>query len=412
MTIYIDLLECVGHMMFITNVLDKKSDYKEYISIFVIFLNFLLMEGLQIYFPDYVDLMPYLFIFISMIWASKYVHNNWKESLLVSVYAESILIAVNYICACLLALVYQKEIVEIFLSNMWVQLAFFSKITFILISVYLKKYKLRSKKIENSIMILILINLFFYYGLFESMIYIFNNQVPFLMKYLALTLSMVSIMLFVYYLKNVKENREKTTLTMQIQAMENQMVQYKLIQDAINTEKKLKHDLKNILLLNKISSSINDQIEEIVNNLDRPSVNTPNYVLNMIINTKIQDGLSKEIQFDLLIGSDLKTMKTFDLVTVLGNLLDNAIENCGTKKLIRINTLENEIYEQIVISNSVDENVLKNNQQLKTKKADKTNHGLGLKSVKDTVNQYNGNLKINCTEKEFTVKVLVKKNNE
>lgn len=261
-------------------------------------------------------------------------------------------------------------------------------------------------------MILILINLFFYYGLFESMIYIFNNQVPFLMKYLALTLSMVSIMLFVYYLKNVKENREKTTLTMQIQAMENQMVQYKLIQDAINTEKKLKHDLKNILLLNKISSSINDQIEEIVNNLDRPSVNTPNYVLNMIINTKIQDGLSKEIQFDLLIGSDLKTMKTFDLVTVLGNLLDNAIENCGTKKLIRINTLENEIYEQIVISNSVDENVLKNNQQLKTKKADKTNHGLGLKSVKDTVNQYNGNLKINCTEKEFTVKVLVKKNNE
>ncbi|UZT06167.1 GHKL domain-containing protein [Clostridium sp. LQ25] len=79
-----------------------------------------------------------------------------------------------------------------------------------------------------------------------------------------------------------------------------------------------------------------------------------------------------------------------DLGTILGNLLDNAIEACyfvedGERKIdLNIYNRNNSIIISII-------NTKKHEESLeKTWKSDKLNHGIGLKSVKKLVDKYNG----------------------
>lgn len=61
----------------------------------------------------------------------------------------------------------------------------------------------------------------------------------------------------------------------------------------------------------------------------------------------------------------------------------------------------------ITISNSFDGTVLENKGMMVTRKQDKENHGLGLKSVKTTIVKYNGAMSTHYTKHQFTVKILM-----
>ena len=81
----------------------------------------------------------------------------------------------------------------------------------------------------------------------------------------------------------------------------------------------------------------------------------------------------------------IKQMKDNDLCTVIGNLIDNAIEaelRENEYREIEISSFWNGEECVFRIGNFVSKSVLDNNEELQTVKADKVSHGLGTQNYK------------------------------
>lgn len=92
---------------------------------------------------------------------------------------------------------------------------------------------------------------------------------------------------------------------------------------------------------------------------------------------------------------------------LLGNLLNNAIENCSGENKIYLLIEQKAIYYHIEIRNSIQSSVLENNPSLLTHKEDKEKHGIGLKSIKFIVKKYNGKISFHEKYNYFIVNVVI-----
>lgn len=121
-------------------------------------------------------------------------------------------------------------------------------------------------------------------------------------------------------------------------------------------------------------------------------IRSGNTIVDYLINSKLSD--RKDIQV-LISGSvgNFSDITDSDMVSILGNILDNAIE--VVDKIVETKRIElffskmkqNRI---IVCKNTVREGVLKKNKNLITTKNDLSTHGLGHHIVESTVKKYNG----------------------
>lgn len=143
-------------------------------------------------------------------------------------------------------------------------------------------------------------------------------------------------------------------------------------------------------------------------------VNTGNSVVNAVFNTKYAEATRKDIivRFSINDLSDIHIEYT-DLVTVLANLLNNAIEACekcdkGNRiievviKTISINEL------MISIKNTYDGVILKRKDHYNTTKNDSLHHGFGLENVKRVVMKLNGYMEVENDADYFKVMVVIK----
>lgn len=91
--------------------------------------------------------------------------------------------------------------------------------------------------------------------------------------------------------------------------------------------------------------------------------------------------------------------------SVLGNLLDNAIEACEKEENPFIEVKINEVgeYFMIVVSNKCTNPDI----SLNTSKKDKHLHGIGLNSVKHTVQSYHGDIDITTDNQKFDVRIMI-----
>ena len=95
-----------------------------------------------------------------------------------------------------------------------------------------------------------------------------------------------------------------------------------------------------------------------------------------------------------------------DMVTVVGNLLDNAIESCITQKSapkIWISLKQKMNLLELVVSNTRKSKKKKSGHSYSTTKQDKLLHGYGLKNVQDIVKKHNGEMEISEEGDLFTV---------
>lgn len=133
---------------------------------------------------------------------------------------------------------------------------------------------------------------------------------------------------------------------------------------------------------------------------------TGNDTVDTILNVKKKYAEDKKITF--MINAEVPqncNISSSDFATVLGNLIDNAIEACEyeTEPYIEIKIKPNEKFLVIVISNKY----TKNNVNLKTNKSDKFLHGIGLYSVKSIVKRYDGEFVINNFDNTFRVNIIL-----
>lgn len=133
-----------------------------------------------------------------------------------------------------------------------------------------------------------------------------------------------------------------------------------------------------------------------------------NHMLDVIINRYVTECKIKEVSFSFDVRlANFKYIDNYDLVTIFGNILDNALEAAmkSDKKKICLLTEHRNTYDVVILSNSCDDFPFKDSGILETTKGNKKTHGLGLKSVTKALKKYNGDLEwdYNDKDKVFTI---------
>ena len=139
-------------------------------------------------------------------------------------------------------------------------------------------------------------------------------------------------------------------------------------------------------------------------------VYTENTILNAVICEKMEQCSIKNIKIEVRVNAD-KDMDSIEYGVVLSNLLDNAIEAEAQEKeenryiCLNIGVEQNMIH--LVMSNYISESVLQNNVLLETSKKNKQLHGIGLRGVKEFVNNKEGEIEIFEENHMFVVHICV-----
>ena len=177
----------------------------------------------------------------------------------------------------------------------------------------------------------------------------------------------------------------------------------------------LRHDMKNHFIRIEGFAKENN-VSEILNYVEqgrRSLISEEGYVItgnksvDCILNYKLDEASQKNITFSVnaVIPDNLK-ISAFDLSTILGNILDNAIEAAAksSDKKIDVSINYNKNTLAIIIINTFDGKINKN---FETTKSNPLGHGLGLKSVKITAEKYNGLVEYDYNNMYFTTKILL-----
>ena len=131
----------------------------------------------------------------------------------------------------------------------------------------------------------------------------------------------------------------------------------------------------------------------------------------MVLNRKYQDAQEKGIVMALLIN-DLSglTISEEDLVILLVNLLDNAIEACeklAENRVIQFKMVMEEKELVLSVRNPVKEAVRIRDRRIATGKSDKSRHGIGLSNVDTVIRKYDGTSVLKCDNGWFYFAAMI-----
>ncbi len=217
--------------------------------------------------------------------------------------------------------------------------------------------------------------------------------------------------------RETQRDEELSELRAIKQAQETENKYFEILERQNNNLRVYAHDTKNHLqAIRNMTDDENiiEYLERLTADLNKYSrqASSGNHNLDVIINKYITECEIKGVSFDYDIRlSNLSGIQMFDLVSILGNLLDNALESAEKteKKSIRLQTDHRNTYDVIVITNSCDVKPLAHGDNLKSSKANKKQHGLGIKSIKSALVNYDGdyNWEYDEENKEFISTVMI-----
>ncbi|MCR5101073.1 MAG: GHKL domain-containing protein [Butyrivibrio sp.] len=201
-----------------------------------------------------------------------------------------------------------------------------------------------------------------------------------------------------------------------------QYSQYRTSQENIDLINRKYHDLKHQLQIIKEENNQekkNEYIDEIEEGIRKYEAEnkTGNDVLDTILTSKSNVCLKHDIQLVSIVdGTLLKHIHVMDLCTIFGNALDNAIEYEiqlpeKEKRMIHVTVSEKQSMIAIVVENYCEEVVVKDNKIPLTSKKDKGYHGYGIKSIKYSIEKYDGFVNLTNNNNWFRVEMLLPKKN-
>ncbi len=200
--------------------------------------------------------------------------------------------------------------------------------------------------------------------------------------------------------------------------LQNQYVQYKQSRESIELINYKYHDLKHQIAFLR-SESDPAKREEFLNRMEEEirqyeaQNKTGNKVLDTVLTTKSLYCAKHGITFTCVAdGTLLDFMDAMDICSIFGNALDNAIE-CELKiadkekRLIHVTVSKQKNFLILRFENYYEEALQYQEGKLVTTKKDKEYHGYGLKSIRYTVNKYEGAVSIDTNGNWFELKILI-----
>lgn len=227
---------------------------------------------------------------------------------------------------------------------------------------------------------------------------------------MTITSNVLMFKMFLKVIDTLSDNYEKEMLLQEAEAKEQY---YQEVEQSNREVRKIKHDLKNMLLAicgkAKEQNEVSEEIYKIMKELDQSDkkIFTSNVVINTIMNHKISQAKQLEIKTDVNIKvSKAVSLNYKDAGILLGNILDNAMEACEKirkeKRWIKIDMFHQKNTLFIKVCNSKTKEPVNIN---KSSKRDVHNHGIGVSSIKSIVNKYDGYIEFADKGEKFEVDV-------
>lgn len=231
----------------------------------------------------------------------------------------------------------------------------------------------------------------------------------------SIILSVANVAIFYIIDKQNELIETKEKLLFAEKHINSQVIHYEELYKYQNELRSFRHDIKNILLslvgllkdsktekaINTIESSL-----DILDEQNRNIINTGIPVIDAILQSKLASakGNGVDIKISSKIASEIR-IDEIELGIIIGNALDNAVEAIkkdfpSENKEVVFNLVVT--YDRISISivNPVKEDIDTSN--LTTSKADKENHGFGIKRIMTLAQKYDGLVSFSCENKAFT----------
>jgi sensor histidine kinase regulating citrate/malate metabolism len=237
---------------------------------------------------------------------------------------------------------------------------------------------------------------------------------------ISITLLIINILVFSLYDNLLQSEQlwyENELLERQNDAYNNQI---QIWEENKKATQILRHDMKNHIIDMEISlkngeyDRVATYMKDLRQSLDIKDefVKSGNVAVDSIVNYKLKEiqSLTDNVICSINIPEQI-FIKRFDLNIILGNLLDNSIEalkKCDEeRRFFDCKVTYNQGMIKIVIENTYNGVLNTDRGQLKTTKKDATLHGLGIDSVKNTIQKYNGVIEFSYDDESFKVETIL-----
>jgi hypothetical protein len=228
------------------------------------------------------------------------------------------------------------------------------------------------------------------------------------------------VLIISIYEKIVSFLQESALEQLKIQKYEMNQNFYDELSEKAKQLSSLRHDFKNHLIImrgrleKKEYSELSNYLNSIVTYVDDASdvILTNNPAISSILQAKKSVCKKLGIRFEYeLEFYKIHKITDIDLIIILGNILDNAIDAVSkmydNNKFINLTIKQVNTYLIIKCQNPYYEKPIEKNGQLLTTKSDPSLHGIGLMNVMDSCKKYNGECKYTYGDNEFHIEILV-----
>ena len=248
-----------------------------------------------------------------------------------------------------------------------------------------------------------------------------NKDIIFFM----IAFGLVGMNIVVFYLINdivKRENEIHKDRIFRLQ-MKNQMEMYYSISENLERQRKKTHEYKNQLVC--IKSLLNrDKVKEANNYINQigetlktesDNISTNHVIVDAILNTKYCEMMEKNIIFVFRINDLSKlAVSDEDIVVILSNLLNNAIEaceKCQGKKVIKLKFVIEKKAIIISVKNTYENPLIKHEGMFLTTKNQEDDHGIGISNIANVIEKYGGSYVIRSDNGEFYFSIVIPNGN-
>lgn len=227
-----------------------------------------------------------------------------------------------------------------------------------------------------------------------------------------------SLLLFITYSHQITKENESIQLKNELLRIQTERSYYQILEQQNEQLLLYAHDVKKHL--NAIQALDHDpQIEHYITALTKQLGNytqnchSGNKLLDVMIHKYTIDCAMRHIQFKYDIKlCNLAQVDDMDLVSIFGNLMDNAViaAEQSQEKSIVLHTARRNAYSVIILCNSCDLPPRQSGHHLHSTKPDADFHGYGLRSVNQSLKKYQGDFdwEYNATAGTFTITVMLR----
>ena len=254
----------------------------------------------------------------------------------------------------------------------------------------------------------------------DQFLYTINPHVTLPILFIVILILIVVNILDKFLISNAE--LRKTERMLQIEANHQLLKQY--VVDYVNYEEKIKrmeHDQKHLIQGLKVFLELNDT-ERALNMLQKMSSELESnsgiiYCSDNFINAILSDASTKCKHKNILFDTSIQLGEAVcvydnDLIAILMNIINNAIENCEPHpvtniQMIKLTLFTSKNHMVIKCENTISVAPIILENSIKTTKKDTIKHGIGLESIKHIAHKYGGMMEITCEDSIFKIKVVM-----